>query len=117
MILDEIQNKLNELDENVFYGAVKKEMNETVWNYIVFNRSLLKLNTNQTGRTPVYSIHIVRENFIPEGFEDEVINKLLTIPGFRLAGTDGTYDYITKPGTDTVVEMFSIDFVKPRKVV
>lgn len=115
MILNEIKEKLEQIDPNVFYGAVHSSMKETLWDYIVFNRKTLKPSTNRTGYTDVFSIHIIRENFIPEGVEEEVIELLLSIPGMKLASNDGAYDYVTKPGTNTVVEMFSIDFIKPRK--
>ena len=115
MILNDIKAKLREADNNVFYGAVDNEMRETVWDYTVFNRKVLKPSTNRTGYTDVFSVHIVRENFIPEGLEETVIELMLSIPGMKLSPNDGEYDYVTKPGTNTVVEMFSIDFMKPRK--
>ena len=117
MILNEIQNKLKEVENNVFYGMVDPRMKETEWNYIVFNRSVKKQNENKTGYTDVYSVHIIREEYIPEGFEEEVIDKVLEIAGMRLAGTDGTYTYVAKPSTNAVIEMFSIDFIKPKKKV
>lgn len=115
MILDEIKEKLKEIDENVFYGMVDNSMQETVWDYIVFNRSSMKVNANKTGYTDVYTVHIVREEWIPEGLELEIINKMLEIPGMRMAGNDAQYTYVPKPNTNVVVEMLSIDFVKPRK--
>ena len=115
MILNEIKEKLEQIDPNVFYGAVHSRMKETLWDYTVFNRKTLKPSTNRTGYSDVFSIHIIRENFIPEGLEEEAIESLLSIPGMKLASNDGVYDYVTKPGTNTVVEMFSIDFIKPRK--
>lgn len=92
-------------------------MRETVWDYIVFERSKKRLNENKTGYTDVYSVHVIREEFIPEGLEDEIINKMLEISGMRLEGSDGEYTYIQKPNTDVVIEMFSINFVKPKKRV
>lgn len=116
-MLNELRNKLKEVEENVFYGMVDPRMKEeTVWNYIVFNRSVKKVSENKTGFTDVYSVHIVNEEYIPEGFEEEVISKVLET-GMRVAGTDGTYDYAAKPNTNVVLEMFSIDFVKPKKKV
>lgn len=115
MILTEIKNKLKELDNNVFYGMVDRKMKETTWDYIVFNRKTLTSNSNKTGYGQVFSVHIIRENFIPEDLEIDVINKVQEIPGIRLAG-EGTYSYIQKSNTNIVVEMFSIDFVKAKKV-
>ena len=115
MILDDIKNKLEEIDPNVFYGMVDDSMKEMLWNYIVFNRSVKRASQNKTGFSDVYSVHIIRENFIPEGLEETVIEKMLEISGMRLDGAEGVYTYIQKPNTNTVVEMFSVEFVKPKK--
>ena len=115
MILNEIQSKLKELDEHVFYGMVDNSMQETLWNYIVFNRTTMKASQNKTGYTDYYTVHIIREEWIPEGFEIDVINKMLEINGMRLAGNDAVYSYVPKPNTNIVVEMLSIDFMKAKK--
>ncbi len=116
LILNDIKEKLKEVDPNVFYGMVNPKMRETIWDYIVFERKTMSKNANKTGFSNYFTVHIVREEFIPEGLEITVINKLLEIPGMRLTDQDGTYTYVPKPNTDVVVEMFSIDFVKPMKV-
>ena len=115
MILDDITKKLEQIDPIVFYGAVDSTVKDTMWNYIVFNRTVMKPSANKSGFTDGYSVHIVRENFIPEGLAEEVIEKMLEIAGMRESGSDMQYQYIVKPNTDTVIEMLSIDFVKPRK--
>lgn len=116
MILDDIKGKLKEIDENVFYGMVDNSMQETVWDYIVFNRSVMRINTNKTGYSDVFTVHIVREEWIPEGLEQDIINKMLEIPGMRMAGNDAQYTYVPKPNTNVIVEALSIDFLKPKKV-
>ena len=98
------------------YGVVKRSRNETLWNYTVFNRNVMKPSQNKTSYSEHYSVHVVRENFLPEGLVLEVIHKMLEIAGMRLAGTDIQYTYTTKPNTDKVVEMASIEFVRPVKV-
>ena len=115
MILNEIKTNLKELDEHVFYGMVDNSMQETLWNYIVFNRTTMKASQNKTGYTDYYTVHIIREEWIPEGFEIDVINKMLEINGMRLAGNDAVYSYVPKPNTNIVVEMLSIDFMKAKK--
>lgn len=115
MILQEIKDKLQEIDQNVFYGMVDDSMRETAWDYIVFERTRMSPNPNRTGNSYFFAVHVIRENFIPEGLEISVINKMLEIPGMRRANSDGTYDYVQKPNTNVVVEMFSVDFVKPVK--
>ena len=115
MILDEIQKKLKEVDDHVFYGMVDNAMQATFWDYIVFNRTTMKANQNKTGYTDYFTVHIIRENWIPEGFEVDVINKMLEINGMRLAGNDAVYSYVPKPNTNVVIEMLSIDFMKAKK--
>lgn len=115
MILNQIKEKLSEIDPNVFYGMVDNSMKETVWDYIVFDRKSLKLNQSKSSYTEVYSVHIIREEYIPEGLEVKVINKMLEINGMR-SGDDGIYTYVQKTNTNIVVEMFSVDFIRAKKV-
>lgn len=115
MILDEIKEKLEQIDERVYYGMVSRSIRETLWNYIVFNRTIMSNNQNRSGYTDGYVVHIVREDFIPDGLAEKVIEKMLEIKGMRESGSDMQYQYVEKPNTDTVIEMLSIDFVKPRK--
>lgn len=116
MILAEIKEKLLEIDPVVFYGAVDSNKVETVWDYIVFERKVTKPSANQTGYSHYFTVRIIRENFVPEGMEMTVIEKMKEIPGMKLASNDFTYDYTVKPSTDAVVEMLSIDFVRAVKV-
>lgn len=115
MVLNKLRDKLKELDENVFYGAVDTRMKEELWNYIVFDRLRLRPAQNRTGYSDYYGVHIVREEYIPEGFDIEVINKVLEIDGMRLADGDGQYNYFVKDNTNNVVEMLSLTFVRARK--
>lgn len=115
MLLNDIQDKLEELDNNVFYGVVDPRMKEALWNYIVFNRTRLKSSANKTGYSDHFDVHIIRENFIPEGFDTEVIAKILEIDGVRLASEDGIYNYVQKNNTNIVVEMLTLSFVRARK--
>lgn len=117
MILEDIKTKLQEIDSNVFYAAVDKSVNNTVWDYIIFERSTLEVNAGRTSYTEGYTVRIIREEYIPEGLETEVIEKMLTIPGMRLKSDGGTYDYIQKPNTDIVIEMFTVHFVRSKKKV
>lgn len=116
MILNDIKEKLLEIDPNVFYGMVDNSMRETVWDYTVFERKTIAINTQKTSYSYYFSIHVVRENFIPEGLDKTVIDKVCEIPGMRLADNTPTFSYVPKPNTNVVVEMLSIDFVKPVKV-
>lgn len=117
LILDEINKKLGEVDPIVFYGMVDDSMRETVWNYTVFNRISTSSGANKTSYSDKFAVHIVRENFIPEGLFGQIVDKVCEIDGMRLSGTDATYTYVQKPNTNVVVEMLSIEFVRPRKRV
>lgn len=115
MILRDIEAKLKELDPNVYYGAAWTHNTEAIWDYIVFNRKVIKHSTNKTSGGVYFEVHIVRENYVPEDFDTEVINKLTEIAGLRLADNDSTFDYMQKPNTNTIVERLTITFVKARK--
>lgn len=115
MILNDINERLLEIDPNVFYGTVDESMRETVWDYIVFNRTIIKRNGNKTSASDYFDVHIVRENHVPDGMDDEVIDKLSGLAGVRLSGENCSFAYVQKPNTNTVVEMLTIHFLRARK--
>lgn len=115
MFLNELREKLEQIDSVVFYGAVDNRMKDMDWNYIVFNRTRLKSSTNKTSYTDYFDVHIVRESFIPEGLDTDVIAKVLEIDGVRLANEDGVYNYVEKNNTNNVVEMLTLSFMRARK--
>lgn len=116
MILDDIKQKLTEVDPLVFYGLMHEDSRDLpAWDYIVFNRTKLKNSANKTSFSDYFEVHIVRENFVPDGLGDAVVAKLQEIPGVKLTGDDGVYDYTVKASTDTVVEMLTLTFVRARK--
>lgn len=115
MILQEIKDKLLEIDPNVFYGMVDDTVIDTDWNYIVFMRKSLSVSNNKTGQSDRFTVAIIRENFIPEGLDNAVIEKMTEIEGMRLANPDCLYNYTLKPNTNTVVELLTMEFVKARK--
>lgn len=115
MILSDIEAKLKEIDPNTYYGMVDDSRRETVWDYIVFNRTVIKHSASRNSSTDCFDVHVIRENYIPDGLEDEVIAKLCELPGVRLSGDDTAFDYVQKPNTDIVVEMMTIPFLRARK--
>lgn len=116
MLLNDIKTKLEEIDPCVYYGLMTKDPEDVpIWDYIVFNRTKLKHAQDKNGFGDVFEVHIVRENFIPEGLDAEVIAKMREIPGVRLTGDEGQFDYLRKPNTDHVVEMLTLTFVRARK--
>lgn len=115
MLLTDIETKLKEFDENVFYGMADDSMKETVWNYIVFNRVTVNHSGNKTSAADRFDVHIIRENFIPEDLDTEIISAICALPGVKLSGENCTFNYVMKPNTNIVVEMLSIPFVRARK--
>ena len=115
MILEDIEAKLKEVDNRVYYGMVDENVKDTVWNYIVFNRTTLGFSNNKTATSDYFDVSIIRENFVPEGIDNEVIQKLCALPGVRLASTDGNFNYVLKPNTNIVVELLTLHFVRARK--
>jgi hypothetical protein len=114
LFLEDIEAALKEVDPVVDYGMVDKSRAETAWNYIVFNRTRLTASTQRTSFGDAFEVHIVRENYVPEDIDTEIIAKLCKLPGVRLAG-EGTFDYVQKPNTNIVIEMLTIPFVRARK--
>lgn len=115
MILQEIKDKLSEIDPHVFYGMVDDKVITDEWNYIVFMRKSLSTNTNKTVYTDHFTVAIIREEFVPEGLDVAVIDKMCEIKGMRLANPDCQYNYTLKPSTNTVVELLTMEFAYTRK--
>lgn len=114
MLLTDIEAKLKEIDPNVDYGMVDRSRKETAWNYIVFNRTGVKYSSNKTSASDTFDVHIIRENYVPEGVDSLVIEKMCELPGVRVNG-EVVFNYTQKPNTNTVVEMLTIPFVRARK--
>lgn len=115
MILTDIEEKLHEIDDFVYYGMADDSRKETAWNYTVFNRSTIKRNANKTSASDYFDVHIIRENYVPDGMDEVVIEKLCSLAGVRLSGEDCSFAYVQKPSTNIVVEMLTIHFVRARK--
>lgn len=117
MILEEIESKLLDVDPLVFYGKVDESKVTKEWNYIVFMRKSLGVGSQKKEYSDRFVVAVIRENFIPEGIDTVVIDKMCEIPGMRLASPDCPYAYTKKPGTNTVVEVLTMEFVRARKRV
>ena len=114
MLLNDIEAKLLEVDPRVYYGMVDERDKELDWNYIVFNRKTITHSANKSAASDRFDVHIIRESYVPDGTDTEIIDKLQSIAGVRIAG-DCTFNYVQKPNTNTVVEMLTIPFVRARK--
>lgn len=127
-MLNEIRDKLIELIkdasfiekygviEAVLYGTAHQHENTLPWNYIVFNKEKFKKGgTSGTDLTYYWNVAIVHEEYIPEGLEEAVIDKILEIKGLRLADGDMPVEYLTKGDSNMVIELLQISFVKTKK--
>ncbi len=114
-ILEQIQESLEIFKLPVWYGKTFcKEKDK--WNYFVFNRKQLE----KSGRSNIdynynYLVHIIMEDYIPEGFEQEVIKKITENTRLKLVDQPMQFNYVTKNNTDTVVEMLTLEFTKTFK--
>ena len=89
-MLNEIREKLGELKkseavpmEDVAYGLLPQGSTKK-WNYFVFNRVNVKTAGKAKGDfNEYYAVHIVHEDFIPEGYIYKVIQKVLEIKGIK----------------------------------
>ena len=111
-ILKQIQDTLESFDLPVYYGRSFCKP-EDDWNYFVFNRYYI----NKSGKSNCdfnyyYQVHIIMEDFIPEGFEQEVIKAIQENTRLKLVDSSMTFNYTTKNNTDMVVEMLTITFTK-----
>ena len=118
MILSDIEERLKKLDTRVCYGIIDNAVKQSpVWDCIVFGRSNIKYPSNKLSASDYFDVLIIRENYIPDGLDTEIIQTLTALDGVRLAGDTANFDYIQKPNTDTVIEMLTISFVRARKNV
>jgi hypothetical protein len=114
-ILGQIQDTLETFGLPVWYGRTfSKEKDK--WNYFVFNRKEL----DRSGKSRIdfnyyYQVHIIMEDYIPEGFEQEVIKKVIENTGLKLVDQPMQFNYTAKNNTDMVVEMLTLEFTKTFK--
>ena len=126
-VLDRIRSTLNTLAgdkdipmSGVWYGACR-EKELKYWNYFVFNR-LRTTKNNQGSKVDLqtfYQVHVVHEDYIPEGYIETVINALLekdeSGTKLKMTNEDIQYDYTFKGNTNMVVEIATITLYHPEK--
>ena len=126
-VLDRIRSTLTTLAEDtevpmvgVWYGACR-EKELKYWNYFVFNRTKTTKN-NQNSKVDLqtfYQVHVVHEDYIPEGYIDTVISALQEQAEFgtklKLTNDDIQYNYTFKGNTNMVVEIATITLYHPEK--
>ena len=113
VILEEIQKALESVsDMPVYYGKTFASENDKQ-NYIVFNRrNVSKSGKNNCDFNYYYQVHIIHENYIPEGFEHKIVDAMEAIPGMKLNTDNHNYQYVLLNSTDTVVELLTLTFTK-----
>lgn len=126
-VLDRIRNTLSTLAadntvpmEGVWYGACR-EKELKYWNYFVFNR--FKTTKNNQGTKvdlqTMYQVHVVHEDYIPEGYIETVISALQAAADsgtkLKLTNDDIQYNYTFKGSTNMVVEIATITLFHPEK--
>lgn len=113
---DEIEEKLKEIDENIFYGIVPENHNLKEWNYLVHGmKKLRKSGTSGIDLNRYYYVNIVREDYISDDTIFDVIEKVTSIPGMRLADGDYEVEYAFKGNTNLAVEILELMFTKTLK--
>ncbi|MDY2735142.1 hypothetical protein [Intestinibacter sp.] len=114
-LLNKIRETLESFDIPVYYGKSLHDENLD-WNYFVFRRKgLKKSGTSKKDFNYNYFIHIVMEDFIEDGFEQEVIKAITDNTTLKLVDTEHPYDYLMKNNTDQVVEVLTLEFTKFKK--
>ena len=103
------------MDPKTFYGTAAKIGRKDPWDYTVFGRENATMSANQTSLSTVYPVAVVRENYVPEGMEDQIVSAMRTIPGMKPTG-EILFEYMVKPDSTDVVEMMVIRFSRSRKV-
>ena len=103
--------------EGVWYGACQVDKLDK-WNYFVFNRQRTTKSSNRMDFQTFYEVHIIHEDYIPEGYVEQVIEALEAQgDGAKLktTGSDITYEYTFKGHTNMVVEIATITLFHPEK--
>lgn len=114
-ILGKIQESLETFNLPVDYGRTFCKEKDA-WNYFIFNRKeFSKTGTSRNDLNYYYQVHIIMENYIPEGFEQEVIKKIQENTRLKLRDQSMIFNYITKNNTNIVVEMLTLEFTKTFK--
>lgn len=112
--LDKIRDVLNTFGKT-YYGNADPDINEP-WNYYVFRRvRLRKTDKANVAYKRVYIVAIIKENYIPEGHEFEIIEAITEATGLKVVDEDILYDYSFKGETSLVVEAAVIPFIEALK--
>ena len=107
-----IKEALQEVEPKVFYG-IGRFQNRNNWDCIVYGRRRKGKTESRAGVIIRYFVAIVKEEEIPEGMEEKVLQAMKKV-GFDKPNTETTYDYVEKSG-ETMVEIATMEFSKVEK--
>lgn len=111
-MIHEIKNILKEIDQNVQTGICKKQGES--WDCILVKKEKIERSgTSRLDYSFYVSVRIIREDEIPEGMEQLVIDKMKEI-GWKKSDAPGQYEYAID-SNEIVVEICKLDFVKVKK--
>lgn len=108
-LLQRIEEKLKELDPNVYYGLADRQ---NKWDYIVYARDKTEVNSGLTSKSVHIRVAVVRENYIEEDMEEKLLEAMKAIPGLKKTQEPVVYTYLKKPNTNTIVEIMEMEFAK-----
>ncbi|MDD3185945.1 MAG: hypothetical protein ACOX1S_05340 [Anaerostipes sp.] len=109
-MLNELKEKIESFGYPVEYGQCMEDYD--TWDYFVFGRRNVSKERNDFKTK--YFVAIVRENFIPENFEIDVIKKVEEIKGLKFTN-EAMYEYTKSRKTDHVVEILVLEFAKIKR--
>ena len=111
-ILKKIQDTLESFGYPAYYGRSFAKLDDD-WNYFVFNRYYIKKSGKSNCDLNYYfQVHIIMEDYIEEGFEQEVIKAIQENTKLKLVDSSMNFNYVTKNNTEMVVEMLTLEFTK-----
>jgi hypothetical protein len=120
-VLDKTRDLLSDLAKEdglvgAYYGACN-ERNLQEWNYFVFNRKETTKSSNKRDWQTYYQLHIIHEEYIPDGYVEKVIKALESQEDVKLRVTIDPveYSYTFKGKGDVVIEIATITFFHPEK--
>lgn len=115
MILTDVQQALEAIDEHTYYGTAAQHPKNAKWDYFVFSRDVLKRNSNRSSYADEIMVEIIREEYIPDGLPEQVIEAMEALAGVRLIEGKHEYWYAVKPSTQLTVERLVLHFSHSRK--
>lgn len=115
-MLNELMDALREFGYPVIYGNVTdamEEIKENKWDFFVVKKNTLAKGSY--GYNLKIAVAFISEDYIKEGFEIEIIEKVRKKTKLKLANNDIEFDYTRKGTSTTIVEGCIINFVKELK--